>query len=106
MLKRSRLASVEEPSQCLQVECANTKSNVIYKKTSYNSTSSQDKTTMTDDFELGKEDKTSGAFFFCGQKNKSQHLFMTFVTFTAFPTSIPESGEEKLLKKFMTKTDQ
>ncbi len=32
---------------------------------------------------------------------------MTFVTFTAFPTYIPDSGEDKLLKKlFMTKTDQ
>ncbi len=75
MLKRSRLASVEEPSQCLQVERANTKSNVIYKKTSYNSTSSQDKTTMTDDFELGKEDTTSVAFFLWTEKQITTSIY-------------------------------
>ncbi len=48
----------EVPSQCLQVERANSKSNTIYKKRSYNSTSLQGKTTMTDDFELGGEEET------------------------------------------------
>ncbi len=46
------------PSQCLQAERANTKSNAVYKKGSYNSTSLQGKTTMSDDFELGGEDET------------------------------------------------
>ncbi len=45
------------PSQCLQAERANTKSNSVYKKGSYNSTSLQGKTTMSDDFELGGEDE-------------------------------------------------
>ncbi len=47
----------EVPSQCLQVECAKTKSNAVYKKGSNNSTSLQGKTTMSDDFELGGEDE-------------------------------------------------
>ncbi len=47
----------EVPSQCLQGERANTKSNAVYKKGSYNSTSLQCKTTMLDDFELGGEDE-------------------------------------------------
>ncbi len=38
-----------------RVERANTKSNAVYKKGSYNSTSLQGKTTMSDDFELGGE---------------------------------------------------
>ncbi len=38
------------------VERANTKSNAVYKKASYNSTSLQDKTTMSDDFELGEDE--------------------------------------------------
>ncbi len=47
------MLDVEVQSQCLQVERENTKSNAVYKKVSYNSTSSQGKTTMSDDFELG-----------------------------------------------------
>ncbi len=43
-LKRSRLTLAEVPSQCLQVERSNTKSDTIYKKG------------MSDDFELGGED--------------------------------------------------
>ncbi len=42
-------------SQCLQVERANTKSNTVYKKESYNSTSLQDKTITSDNFEFGGE---------------------------------------------------
>ncbi len=41
-------------SQCLQVECANTKSNAIYKKRVL-----KGKTMMSDDFELGGEDEMS-----------------------------------------------
>ncbi len=43
----------------LQVELANTnvKSNNVYKKGSYNSTSLQGKAMMSDDFELGGEDE-------------------------------------------------
>ncbi len=40
------------PSQCLQVERANTKSNAVYKKREL-----KGKTTMSDDFELGGEDE-------------------------------------------------
>ncbi len=57
MFKRSRLTQAEVQSQCLQVECAKTKSNTVYKKGSNNSTSLQGKTTMSDDFELGGEDE-------------------------------------------------
>ncbi len=57
MLKRSCLTYAEVPRECLQVECANTKSNAVYKKGSYNSTSLQGKTTMLGDFELGGEDE-------------------------------------------------
>ncbi len=39
----------------LQFERANTKSNAVYKKGSYNSTNLQCKTTMSDDFDLGGE---------------------------------------------------
>ncbi len=49
--------TLDVPSQCLQVERANTKSNAIYKKGSYNSTSLQGKTTMSGDFKLGGEDE-------------------------------------------------
>ncbi len=49
--------TLDVPSQCLQVERANTKSNAVYKKGSYSSTSLQDKTTMSGDFELGGEDE-------------------------------------------------
>ncbi len=38
------------------IERANTKSNAVYKKGSYNSTSLQDKTSPSDDFELGEDD--------------------------------------------------
>ncbi len=48
---------MEIPSPCLQVERANIKSNAIYKKRSYNSTSLQGITTMSDNFELGEEDE-------------------------------------------------
>ncbi len=44
-LKRPRLTLAEVPSQCLQVERSNTKSDAIYK------------TGMSDDFELGGEDE-------------------------------------------------
>ncbi len=43
---------MEVPSQCLQVECANTKSNAVYKKREL-----KGKTTMSDDFEFGGEDE-------------------------------------------------
>ncbi len=49
--------TLDVPSQCLQVERANTKSNAVYKKGSYNSPSLQGKTTMSGDFELGGEDE-------------------------------------------------
>ncbi len=54
-LKRSRLMWAEIQSQCLQVERVNTKSNAVYKKRIYNSTSLQGKPMMSDDFELGRE---------------------------------------------------
>ncbi len=54
--KGSRLTQAEVPSQCLQVECAKTKSNTVYKKGSYNSTNLQGKITMSDDFELGEDE--------------------------------------------------
>ncbi len=54
-LKMSRLTQAEVQSQRLQVERADTKSNTVYKKGSFNSTSLQDKTTVSDDFELGGE---------------------------------------------------
>ncbi len=52
--------------RCLQVERANTKSNTVYKKESYNSTSLQNKTIMSDNFEFGGEgemDPTSSVTF-------------------------------------------
>ncbi len=65
MFKRSRLTKAEVQSQCLQVERANTKSNAVYKKGSYNSTSLQGKTTMSYDFELGEDEMepTSSVIF-------------------------------------------
>ncbi len=42
--------------ECLQVERANTKSNGVYKKGSYNSTSLQGQTTLSDDFELAEDE--------------------------------------------------
>ncbi len=64
MLACFRCASqtlAEVPSQCLQVERANTKSNAVYKKGSYNLTSLQGKTTTSDDFELRRR-RWDGAY--------------------------------------------
>ncbi len=47
---------MEVPSQCLQVERTNNKSNAVYKQGSYNSTSLRGKTTISDDFELGEDE--------------------------------------------------
>ncbi len=45
------------PSQCLQVEHTNTKSNAVYKKRELQLNEFTRKTTMSDNFELGGEDE-------------------------------------------------